>query len=158
VTNILSLILVNLVTPEAGTKPVFLFNKLRLVCWTQFVKQKLMHSSNFRCYLSHNYQRYYLGHTLLRYLSLTWTLSKPTSEMLLYKSSCVAAALGVTEFVPIIYMYLVTLFVLLKSDIDVKQTHLRPQRPVCWISKSDLSSTTKCDLTHIYDWFEFGHT
>ncbi len=29
---------------------------------------------------------------------------------------------------------------------------------VCWTSKSDLSSTTKCDQIHDDDCCEFGHT
>jgi len=37
----------------------------------QFVKQKLMLSSNFRCYQNHYCQRYDLGHSLLCYLSPT---------------------------------------------------------------------------------------
>jgi len=32
------------------------------------------------------------------------------------------------------------------------------QRRVCWISKSDLSGTTKCDQNHIAHTYKFGHT
>ncbi len=52
--------------------------------------------------------------------------NKPTSEAILsIISSCLAVALGVTQFITIIVMNWVTLSVLLKSDLDVKQAHLR---------------------------------
>ncbi len=35
---------------------------------------------------------------------------------------------------------------------------LAPTFWVCWTSKSDLSSTKKCDQNHIIDNYEFGHT
>ncbi len=41
------------------------------------------------------------------------------------KSSCLASALGVTKFTTIIAMNWVTFVVLLKSDLDVQQTHHR---------------------------------
>jgi hypothetical protein len=44
-----------------------------------------------------------------------------TEAGLLIKCSCLAAALGVTKFETIIAIFLVTL---LKSDLDVQQTHL----------------------------------
>jgi hypothetical protein len=46
---------------------------------------------------------------------------------LLNKSSHSAAALGVTKFITTIAAHLVALFVLLKSDLDVQQTHLCPK-------------------------------
>ncbi len=46
--------------------------------WGQFVEQKLMLNSNFRCYKIYNCQRYDLGHTLLCYLSLTQMFIKLT--------------------------------------------------------------------------------
>jgi hypothetical protein len=51
--------------------------------------------------------------------------------------------------------------VLLKSDLDVQQTHLRlffNTVVFCSTSKSDLSITTKCDQNNILDSYEFGHT
>ncbi len=52
--------------------------------------------------------------------------NKPTSEAaLLNKSSCLVRALGVTKFINMRYVILVTLFVILKSDLDVQQTHIR---------------------------------
>ncbi len=43
---------------------------------------------------------------------------------LLNKSSLLAGALGVTKFKTIFAMFLPTFVVLLKSDLDVQQTHL----------------------------------
>ncbi len=48
---------------------------------------------------------------------------------LLNKSSCLDATLGVTKFIAVNGISLVTLFVLLKSDLDVQQTHLWFQAP-----------------------------
>jgi hypothetical protein len=42
----------------------------------------------------------------------------------LNKSSCLASALGVTKFITVIPMILVTLYCAIKSDLDVQQTHL----------------------------------
>ncbi len=42
----------------------------------------------------------------------------------LNKTSCFAPALGVTKFIIVTKMNLVTLFVLLKSDLDVQQTNV----------------------------------
>jgi hypothetical protein len=42
----------------------------------------------------------------------------------LNKSSCLVPYLGVIKFIIVIDMILVTLFVKLKSDLDVQQTHL----------------------------------
>jgi hypothetical protein len=51
--------------------------------------------------------------------------NEPTSEdSLLNKRSCLAHALGVTKFIIILDMILVTLLVVLKSDLDVQQAHL----------------------------------
>jgi hypothetical protein len=51
--------------------------------------------------------------------------NKPTSEAgSLSKSSCLAAARGVSKFIATVTMNLVTLLGLLKSDLDVQQTHL----------------------------------
>ncbi len=44
---------------------------------------------------------------------------------------------------------------LLKSGLDVQQPHLWGLRWVCWTSKSNLSSTTKCDQSHI--WIFLSH-
>jgi hypothetical protein len=52
---------------------------------------------------------YELSHTLLCHLSQTWMFSKPTiEESLLNKSSCSAPTLGVTKFMTIIGMNLVS--------------------------------------------------
>ncbi len=59
---------------------------------------------------------------------------------LLNKSSWLAAALGVTNFIAIITMNLVTVVVLLKSDLDLQQTHFR------------------CEQIYNYQWYDFGHT
>jgi hypothetical protein len=49
----------------------------------------------------------------------------PASEAgLLNEISCLALALGVTKFIIITDMIWVTLCLLLKSDLDVQQTHL----------------------------------
>jgi hypothetical protein len=48
-----------------------MFNKRTSELRGQFVEQKLMLSSNFRCDQIYKYQRYDLGHTLLCYLSQT---------------------------------------------------------------------------------------
>ncbi len=104
----------------------------------QFVEQKLMPSSSFRCYQMHICHRYDFGHTLLCYLSWTWMFNKPTSgASLLIKSSCLAPASGVTKCIFVTEMILVThLFVLLKSYLNVQQTHLTchvfVMRPICW--------------------------
>jgi hypothetical protein len=61
-------------------------------------------------------------------------LKKPpqaSEPSLLNKSSCLAAALGVTQFKTIIAMYFTHFVVLLKFDLDVQQTHLRPLSLVC---------------------------
>jgi hypothetical protein len=42
--------------------------------------------------------------------------------------SCLAQALGVTKFISMTYIILVTLFVLLKSDLDVQRTGFRMRR------------------------------
>jgi len=47
-----------------------------------------------------------------------------SKSSLLNKCSCLAPTLGVTKFIIVKDMISVTLFVLLKSDIDVQQTHL----------------------------------
>ncbi len=44
---------------------------------------------------------------------------------MLNKGSCLARALGVTKFINMRDMILVTIVVLLKSDLGVHQTHLR---------------------------------
>jgi hypothetical protein len=59
-----------------------------------------------------NCQRYDLGHTLLRCLSLAWVFNKLTSKAeasLLNKSSSLARYLGVTKLTNLIAMILVTL-------------------------------------------------
>ncbi len=54
-----------------------------------------------------------------------FTMTSCYSEAgLLNKNSHLAAALGVIKFIRIIAMYLVTICWLLKSDLDVQQTHL----------------------------------
>ncbi len=60
--------------------------------------------------------------------------NKPASEAgLLNKSLRLAPALGVTKVIIDIGMILVTLFVLLKSEFHVQQTHLWPLNSVCSI-------------------------
>jgi hypothetical protein len=55
--------------------------------------------------------------------------NKLASEVgLLNKCSCLAADLDVNKFITIRAMNLVTL---VKSNLDVQQTGLREQRPVC---------------------------
>jgi hypothetical protein len=46
----------------------------------RFVEQKLMLSSNFRCYQTRNCHRDELGHILLWHLSRTKMFNKPTSQ------------------------------------------------------------------------------
>ena len=84
-------------------------------------KPKLELSCSFRCEQIHGNHSLEYGHTLLSCLSTTYMFNKPTSQAsLLNKSSWLAAALGVTKFITIIAMILVTL----KSILDVKQTNL----------------------------------
>ncbi len=85
-------------------------------------KQKLMLSSSFRCYQIHNCHRNDFGHTLLCYLSWTDVFNKSTS-CLLNKGSCLSTTLSVTKFINMRYLILVILFVILKSHLDVQQTH-----------------------------------
>ncbi len=59
--------------------------------WGRFVEQKLILSSNFRCYQIHSCQRYDFGHTLLCYLSLTWLFNKPTSGASNFSSNSAVA-------------------------------------------------------------------
>ncbi len=51
-------------------------------------------------------------------------VSDSSEAGLLIKRLCLAAALGVTNFIAIIATNSVTLVVLLKSKLDVQQTHL----------------------------------
>ncbi len=74
----------------------------------RFVEQKVMLSSNFRCYQIHNCQRYHFGHTLLCYLSPTWMFNRTTTGLLNIRS-CLAPTLGVTKFINVKDMILVTL-------------------------------------------------
>ncbi len=64
---------------------------------------------------------------------------------LLNKSSHSAAALGVTKFIVIIAMNLVTLFVLLKSNLDVQQSHFWG-----WFieQKLMLNTSLRCDQSY----------
>jgi hypothetical protein len=52
------------------------------------------------------------------------TLIEPNALSLSYKSSCLAQALGVTKCSNVNGAILVTLFVLLKPDLYVKETYL----------------------------------
>jgi len=62
-----------------------------------------------------------------------------------------------TKIMSLTIMNLVTIKVGPKHESFFKKPD-RPQRGVCWTSKSDLSSTTKYDRNHIFDNCEFGNT
>ena len=74
---------------------------------------------------------------------------------LLNKSLCLAAALGVTKIITIIVTYWVTLFVLLKSDLDVQRIHLRGRFVE---QKLMVSSSFRCYQIHNCHRLDFGHT
>jgi hypothetical protein len=48
------------------------------------------------------------------------------------------------------------LVMLLKSDLNIQQTH--PRKQACWAPRSDLSKTTKCEQNDISGSCKFGHT
>jgi hypothetical protein len=54
-----------------------------------------------------------------------WFDEPATEASLLNKSSCLAAALGVTKFLKKLPWFWSHFVVFLKSDLDVQQTHLR---------------------------------
>ncbi len=67
---------------------------------------------SFRRDQIYEYERYDFGHTLLCYLSLTYMFHKPTPVTkagYLNKGSCLARVLGVTKFMNMRDMILVTL-------------------------------------------------
>jgi hypothetical protein len=61
----ISLTIMNLVTPEVGAKHEILFNEPASDARGWFVEQKFMFSSNFRGYQIQNCFSYDFGHTLL---------------------------------------------------------------------------------------------
>ena len=75
------------------------------------LNKRLMLSSSFRCDQIYKYKIYNFGHTLLCYLSPTEMFNELASGKvdLLNRSSCLAPALGVTKFMIVIDMILVTL-------------------------------------------------
>ncbi len=62
---------------------------------------------------------------------------------LLNKSSCLAPALGVTKFIIVTDMVLVTLCC--ATWVALRCSTNQPLKLICWTTKSDLSSTIKCD-------------
>jgi hypothetical protein len=100
---------INLVTPKAAAKRELLFNPSPLPRgW--FAEQKLTLSYSFRCDQILSFACYEFGHTLLCCFSLTWMFNKSHSEAhLLNKSLSFGAALGVTQFIVLVVMNLVTL-------------------------------------------------
>jgi hypothetical protein len=73
----------------------------------------------------------------------------------LNKSSCLAPALGVSKFIIITNMIMVTIVVLLKSDLDAQQTHLRGQ----FVEKRlVLSSSFRCNQINYCERYDFDHT
>ncbi len=65
------------------------------------------------------------------------------------QSSRSVPALGVTKFITIIAIHSV---VILKSDLDVQQTHLS-----LW-NKAQAQLLFRCCQNHNYYWYDFGHT
>jgi hypothetical protein len=87
-----------------------------------------MLSLNIRCDQIYNFERIDFDHTFMCHLSQTWMFNKPISEgSSLNESLCLAGSLGVTKFTILREMILITFFVLLKSVLEVQQTHLRGQ-------------------------------
>jgi len=68
-THLISLTIMNLVTPKVGAEHKLLFNKL--ASEAGLLNKRLMLSSSFRCDQIHKYEKYDFGHTLLCYLSRT---------------------------------------------------------------------------------------
>ncbi len=71
------------------------------------------------------------------------------------KSSSSAAALGLAAFITVLATYLVTLSVLLKSDLDILQSSLRGGFVE---QKLKARNSLKCDQAHNNDYHEFGHS
>ncbi len=115
----------------------------------RFVERKLMISSSLRCDQSQKCHRYVFGHTLLCYLSWTRMLNKPTSANLF-----VTLAKCYGHNLQWHHSECRDMCCRLVADIG----HHDIQRWVCRISKSNLSSTAKCDQNNGCDNYEFGHT
>ncbi len=107
----------------------WLFNKLA----SDAVFSTFNHDCNYKHGRSHVKQQF-------------WAFIQQTEAGLLNKSSSLATALGVTATTNVLDLISVNFVVLLKSDLDVQQTHL-----------SDLSGTTKCDQIYTNDIYEFGY-
>ncbi len=87
--------------------------------------------------------------------------NNPVSEDIIVwfvkQSSCLAATLGVTKFIMLSTMNLVTLCLLFKSNLKVQQTNLMSRG---WFieQKFMLSSSFRCSPIHNCHKYDFGHT
>ncbi len=113
------------------------------------IEQKLFLSSNFWCGQTNMNHFYEFGHALLCYLSWTQMFNKLLSMVHTtrrWRKICTAN-----------WGRFVEQKLMLSFSFRCYQMH-RQLRCVCWTSKYDLSSTTKCDPNHICDNNEFCHT
>jgi hypothetical protein len=123
----------------------------------RFFEPKLMLSSNFRCDQIYKYELYDFGHTLLCYLSQTKMFNEPTSEAgLLNKGLMLSSNFRCDQILKSQKweIWLWSHFVmLLKSDLDVQQTHLWG-----WFVKQKLASSSsfRCDQIHNCYRYNFG--
>ncbi len=114
----------------------------------QFVEQKVVLSCSFKCDRIHNNHCHESSPTLSCCVCQTYMFDKPTLEAgLLNKRWYLAPTLGVAKFIMVTDMIWVTL----KSDLHVWQTHLKGQKVV-------LSSNFRCDQIHNGHWYDLGYT
>jgi hypothetical protein len=95
----------------------YIFNK------GQFVKHKLMPSSNFRCDQIHSGHIYDFGHSLLCCPSLTYVFNKPRGQFVEQKLM-LSSNFRCGKIHNICCHEFNHIVVLLKSDLDVQQSHL----------------------------------
>jgi hypothetical protein len=164
VTKIISLTVVNLVTPKAGAKGELLFNKL-VYCvhpsptWTtqqsvtKIISLTVVNLVTPKAGAKESYLKHLRIWLRLKVeLSMSFCL---TNWSMLYIH---VQQQSVTKIISPRFANLVMPKVGAKHDHLFNKLVYDVPRWVFWISKSNLSSTTKCDQNHISDICEFGYT
>jgi len=120
-----------------------------------------MLSSSFRCYQIHKSQRYYLGHTLLRYLDIEqtnirgWFIEYKLVLSSTFRCHQIHHCQIVTKFVAMIVTNLITL----RTTAQLELLYNKLASEVSLLNtKSDLSSTTNSDQTYSHDCYEFDQS